>query len=134
MYDQYRQRLGWTLTLREVEEKRPLAAAVRKAREGQLLLAAVPEGSLLVVLDERGGLLASEEFAQRMGTWRDRGQSRIAFLIGGADGHDDAVRGRADLMMSLGKMTWPHMLVRAMLAEQLYRAESILSNHPYHRG
>jgi 23S rRNA (pseudouridine1915-N3)-methyltransferase len=134
LYDHYLARLAWPLTLREVEEKRPLPLADRMSREGELLLAAAGEGALLVALDERGASLDSETFAARLSAWRDQGRSRIAFLIGGADGHGEPLRRRADLLLSLGTMTWPHMLVRAMLAEQIYRAECILANHPYHRG
>ena len=134
LYDHYRSRLSWPLTLKEVEEKRPLSGPERMVREGELLLAQVPVGSLIVVLDERGKTLDSEAFAARIAAWRDVGHADLAFLIGGADGHGAAVVERADLMLSLGSMTWPHMLVRGMLAEQLYRAECILANHPYHRG
>jgi 23S rRNA (pseudouridine1915-N3)-methyltransferase len=87
-----------------------------------------------VVLDERGKAEASAAFAARLGAWRDDGVRNVAFLIGGADGHDARVRKRADAILSFGAMTWPHLLVRAMLAEQLYRAHSILAGHPYHRG
>lgn len=133
LFEHYRRRLGWPLDLREVEEKRPLPAAERILREGSLLLAAVPSGWPVVVLDERGKGLDSEGLAGRLGDWRDHGRAEMAFLIGGADGHSQAVRERADLLLSLGVMTWPHMLVRGMLAEQIYRAECILANHPYHR-
>ena len=87
----------------------------------------------LVVLDERGLSFASRDFAAKLGAWRDDGVRETRFLIGAADGFDDAVRGEADLLLSFGAATWPHMLARAMLAEQLWRAVSILSNHPYHR-
>jgi 23S rRNA (pseudouridine1915-N3)-methyltransferase len=134
LFEHYQGRLGWSLTVREVEEKRPLSVAERMTREGELLLAQVPAGSVLVVLDERGKVVASEDFAGRMANWRDGGRSHVTFLIGGADGHSEIVRNRADFLLSFGLMTWPHMLVRGMLAEQLYRAECILANHPYHRG
>lgn len=130
----YAERLLWPLTLREVEEKRPLPAAELKEREAALLLAAVPAGATIVALDERGAALSSPDFATRIAQWRDRGVADLAFLIGGADGHGDAVRKRADLLLSLGAMTWPHLLVRGMLLEQLYRAQQILAGHPYHRG
>lgn len=130
----YAERLLWPLTLREVEEKRPLPAAELKEREAALLLAAVPAGATIVALDERGTALSSPDFATRIAQWRDRGVADLAFLIGGADGHGDAVRKRADLLLSLGAMTWPHLLVRGMLLEQLYRAQQILAGHPYHRG
>jgi 23S rRNA (pseudouridine1915-N3)-methyltransferase len=87
-----------------------------------------------VALDERGKALPSEAFAAKIGDWRDRGAGDLAFLIGGADGHGDAVRARADFLLAFGPMTWPHMLVRGMLAEQLYRAQQILAGHPYHRS
>jgi 23S rRNA (pseudouridine1915-N3)-methyltransferase len=130
----YAERLAWPLVLREVEEKRPLPAAELKEREGALLLAGVPAGAVLIALDERGKPLASAAFAQKLAQFRDAGTSDLAFLIGGADGLADAVRQKAQLVLSLGAMTWPHLLVRGMLLEQLYRAQQILSGHPYHRG
>ena len=87
-----------------------------------------------VLLDERGESLSSEQFAEALGRWRDEGVREARFLIGAADGHDDAVRRGADLLIAFGKATWPHLLARAMLAEQLYRATSILAGHPYHRA
>lgn len=134
LFEHYAGRLTWPLTLREVEEKRPLAVAERMAREADLLLAAVPPGAVVVALDERGRQLSSPDLAARIAGWRDAGQADLAFLIGGADGHGEAVRRRADLLLGFGAMTWPHMLVRGMLAEQLYRAQSILAGHPYHRA
>lgn len=134
LYEHYAGRLRPPPLLREVEERRPLPVAQRVAREGEMLLAAIPDGAAVVALDERGEMLSSEAFARRLGGWRDGGVPAVAFLIGGADGHDEAVRRRADLVLSLGPMTWPHMLVRGLLAEQLFRAQSILSGHPYHRA
>jgi 23S rRNA (pseudouridine1915-N3)-methyltransferase len=93
-----------------------------------------PPGTVTVLLDERGVSLTSEEFAARLGRWRDHGRRDIRFVIGGADGHDEAARQSADLLLAFGRATWPHLLVRAMLAEQLYRAVTILTGHPYHRG
>jgi len=137
LIDEYRQRLSWPLTIQEVEEKRPLPTAALKKREGELLLAALAGGKsgrqVAVVLDEKGRNLGSRDFAARIGAWRDDGVAEIVFLVGGADGHDEAVRERADLLLSLGAMTWPHQMVRVMLAEQLYRAQQILAGHPYHR-
>lgn len=94
----------------------------------------VPERSVTVVLDERGAALASAALARRLRDWREQGVREARFLIGAADGHDEATRAAADLLLSFGPATWPHLLVRAMLAEQLYRAETILSRHPYHRA
>lgn len=117
----------------EVEEKRPLPAAELKTREAELILAALPRGSLLVALDERGAGWSSVELAKRLRDWRDAGSGAVTFAIGGADGLDGAVIARANAVLSLGKMTWPHLLVRGMLLEQLYRAQQILAGHPYHR-
>jgi 23S rRNA (pseudouridine1915-N3)-methyltransferase len=137
LFEEYRARLTWPLELIEVEEKRALPPDQRRAREAELLLAALPRKAagrvVLVALDERGKTLGSAELAGHLGGWRDEGAAEIAFLIGGADGHGEAVVRRADLVLSLGRMTWPHLLVRALLAEQLYRAQSILAGHPYHR-
>jgi len=119
------------VALREVEDKR--AGTGRMAREADLLLNALPKGAAVVALDERGKSLSSIDFAHRIAAWRDDGMGDIAFLIGGADGLDESVRRRADLVLSLGPMTWPHLMVRAMLAEQLYRTQQILAGHPYHR-
>ena len=101
--------------------------------EAALLERAIPTGSLICVMDERGKLQSSPQFAETLGNWRDQGRQDVAFVIGGADGIDPSLRDRADASLSFGKMVWPHMLVRVMLAEQLYRAASILSGGPYHR-
>ena len=98
------------------------------------MLASIPENTPLLVLDETGENVSSEKLASALGRMRDDGVAAAAFVIGGADGHSDAVRARAGRMISFGAATWPHMLVRAMLAEQLYRAMTILSGHPYHRA
>ncbi|OAN49202.1 23S rRNA (pseudouridine(1915)-N(3))-methyltransferase RlmH [Paramagnetospirillum marisnigri] len=133
LFSQYAKRLSPPLGLREVEEKRPLASAQLKAREAELLLAVVPSGAVVVALDERGKDMTSPELAEKIRGWRDGGTQDLAFLIGGADGHGDMVRARADLLLSFGRLTWPHMLVRALLAEQLWRSQAILAGHPYHR-
>ncbi|MDW3223320.1 MAG: 23S rRNA (pseudouridine(1915)-N(3))-methyltransferase RlmH [Paracoccaceae bacterium] len=101
--------------------------------EAELLRRAIPAGALIVTMDERGKLETSPEFATRMARWRDAGRRDLAILIGGADGIAPDLRAEADFSLSFGKMVWPHMLVRVMLAEQLYRAASILSGGPYHR-
>jgi len=133
LYDTYIKRLSWPVALKEVEERDPLPAPQRKASEGRKLLAALPEGATLIALDEGGKSLTSTAFSKRIGDWRDDGVAELAFVIGGADGLDAAVLARAQLTLSLGALTWPHMMVRAMLAEQLYRASTILAGHPYHR-
>lgn len=104
------------------------------AAEAALLERTVPDGAMVVCLDERGKQLASPDFAGLIAAWRDTGRQDVAFIIGGADGLDPGLRARADLALSLGPMVWPHMLVRVMLAEQLYRAASILAGTPYHRA
>lgn len=90
--------------------------------------------SVTVVLDERGKALSSVDLAKSLERWRDGGKREARFLIGAADGHHEEGRTGADLLLSFGPATWPHLLVRAMLAEQLFRATSILANHPYHRA
>jgi len=102
--------------------------------EAALLERALPSGALLVTLDERGKLLSSPEFADMLAKWRDGGRQDVAFVIGGADGVAPGLRARADASISFGRMVWPHMLVRVMLTEQLYRAASILAGAPYHRA
>ena len=103
------------------------------AAEAELLRRAVPKGALLAVMDERGQVESSPKFAERLAGWRDGGRSDLALVIGGADGIDPSLRAEADFALSFGAMVWPHMLVRVMLAEQLYRAASILAGAPYHR-
>lgn len=101
--------------------------------EATLLLGAAPKGALVCALDERGKTLNSPQFAEFLGRWRDEGRSDCAFVVGGADGIAPHLRAEVDMCLSFGKMVWPHMLVRVMLAEQLYRAASILAGSPYHR-
>ena len=132
--DEYAKRIAGPLATREVEERRRLPPAALKEREGALLLDALPPGALAVALDRGGTSLSSEEFAARLARWRDQGTDELAFLIGGADGLADAVLAKARFRLALGAMTWPHLLARVMLLEQLYRAQQILAGHPYHRA
>lgn len=134
LYEHYAARVRWPLALREVEEKRKLPPPQLMAREGELLLAAAPAGATLVMLDRRGKGLDSRGFAARLAQWRDTSVSDVAFLIGGADGHAEAMLEKASLVLSFGAMTWPHLLARGMLAEQIYRAQQLLAGHPYHRA
>ena len=120
LVDRYLKRIAWPIKVTELPDR---GGAVPAA----------PPASVTILLDERGDLLSSVEFARRLEGWRDGGKCEARFLIGAADGHDAALRDRADLILSFGPATWPHMLARAMLAEQLFRATSILANHPYHR-
>jgi 23S rRNA (pseudouridine1915-N3)-methyltransferase len=137
---EYQKRLHWPLAIEEVEEKRPLSGAELKSREGALLQAAIERaatkagGRLVVVaLDERGKALGSRDFAARLKGWQDQGAPEILFLLGGADGLAPDLRDQANFVLSLGQMTWPHLLARVMLVEQIYRAQQILAGHPYHR-
>jgi len=123
--------LGWRFgTEVEVEDRKNGGTAA----EAALLRAAIPDRSLTVCLDERGRVLSSPDFSEMMRTWADQGRSDVTFVIGGADGLDQSLRGQADFLLSFGKMVWPHKLVRVMMAEQLYRAASIIAGTPYHRG
>lgn len=120
LVERYLKRTSWPTKLTELPD-----------RGGKL--PELPANSLSILLDERGKSLSSVELATKLEAWRDSGKREARFLIGAADGHDEDRRDAADLLLSFGAATWPHLLVRAMLAEQLYRATSILANHPYHR-
>ncbi|WP_164660524.1 23S rRNA (pseudouridine(1915)-N(3))-methyltransferase RlmH [Tropicibacter sp. Alg240-R139] len=113
----------------EVEDKKNAGMGA----EAALLRKALPKGSVICTLDERGKVLSSPDFAGQLGKWRDAGRQDLAIVIGGADGIDPSLRAEADFSISFGKMVWPHMLVRVMLTEQLYRAANILAGGPYHR-
>lgn len=106
----------------------------RMTEEGAALLAALPEETAVIALDPRGREASSEEIAADIAALRDRGVRALSFLIGGADGLSDAARGRADRLVAFGRATFPHQLVRVMMAEQLYRATTILAGHPYHKA
>lgn len=125
--------LGLSFDAREIAEGSARSADGRKAEEAAAILAVLPAGSVLVALDERGKPLDSRSFADRLAAWRDAGTKDLAVAIGGADGLGPAMLDKADLRLAFGAMTWPHQLVRILLAEQLYRAVTILSGHPYHR-
>ena len=116
--------------LHEVEDKKGGGMAA----EAALLQRALPKGGVTVALDERGKQLSSPQFAEVLARWRDEGRGDVAFVIGGADGIDPSLRNDADFRLSFGAMVWPHMLIRVMLAEQIYRAASILAGSPYHRA
>jgi 23S rRNA (pseudouridine1915-N3)-methyltransferase len=119
LVERYLKRIAWPTKLTELSERAPLPPA--------------QSASVSVLLDEKGKALSSMELAKTLEQWRDRGTREARFVIGAADGHSDAEKSSADLLLSFGPATWPHLLVRAMLAEQLFRATSILANHPYHR-
>ena len=113
----------------EVEDKKGLG----RVAEAVLLERAIPAGALIATLDERGRIMSSPDFAAQLARWRDDGVQDVAFVIGGADGIAPALRARAEFSVSFGAMVWPHLLVRVMLAEQVYRAATILAGGPYHR-
>lgn len=117
------------LALHEVEDRK----GGGMEPEAALLERVIPKGAVIVALDERGTLMSSPDFSDRLAGWRDAGRGDVAFVIGGADGIAPGLRAQADFSLSFGKMVWPHMLARVMLSEQLYRAASILAGSPYHR-
>ncbi|MGV3650979.1 MAG: 23S rRNA (pseudouridine(1915)-N(3))-methyltransferase RlmH [Devosia sp.] len=121
-------------SVHEAPESRAGSAPQRKAEEAQSLRRFRPENGVLVVLDEHGEAIGSEALARRIASWRDAGRPGLAFVIGGADGLDPALMAEAEMKLSFSPLTWPHQLVRIMLAEQLYRTTTILSGHPYHRA
>lgn len=127
--------LGFTaVDMHELGESAARRPEDRMAEEGAALLAAIPAGAALVVLDPRGRNLTSEDFSGRLGAWRDGGRPAVVLVIGGADGLSPQVRERAEVLLAFGAATFPHQLVRVMLAEQIYRAITILAGHPYHRA
>ena len=132
LFNHYIKLSGWKVNLREFEEKRNLSVAERRQSEESFLFSAVPDGAVKVIMDERGKIIRSTAFAEKMSMWQEQ-NGKIAFLIGGADGFSDEARTKADFLLSLGQMTWPHFLARVMLAEQIYRAKTIITGHPYHR-
>jgi 23S rRNA (pseudouridine1915-N3)-methyltransferase len=132
--DEYRRRIPLPLEIREVEERRPVSGDERKQREGELILKELPKGALVVALDEHGKHYDSAGFATQFAAWRQRSGDTLAFIVGGADGLAPALLEKAAARLAFGTMTWPHMLARAMLLEQIYRAHTILTCHPYHRA
>lgn len=130
---EYVKQCKWPITIIELEEKRKLPPEKMKEAESMLLLAHVPAHAKIVVLDEKGKNLSSRELSAYLTTWQTRGVTDVAFLIGGAYGHAEMLRAKADLVLSFGRMTLPHKLMRAVLAEQIYRAWTIAEHHPYHK-
>lgn len=130
----YCARLPWPIHIQEFENKKPAATAdLRKKQEAEKLLAALPAQSALIVMDERGKEMGSRALTAKFDQFSLQGYNDLTFIIGGADGLDASIRQKADLMISFGKNTWPHMLLRVMLVEQIYRVWSIGAGHPYHR-
>ncbi len=123
---EYVKRSAWQVCIKEADNS-------TQAEEAKFLQGAIPAGAKVIVLDERGENLKSLELAHKIENWQINGCSEICFLIGGADGHLPETRQRADLLLSFGKLTLPHILMRAVLAEQIYRIQTIINHHPYHR-
>ena len=119
LVERYLKRISWPTRLTELSDRAPLPRP--------------QSATMSVFLDEKGKALSSTELAAKLEQWRDQGTREVRFVVGAADGHSVAERDSADLLLSFGPATWPHLLVRAMLAEQLFRVTSILANHPYHR-
>jgi 23S rRNA (pseudouridine1915-N3)-methyltransferase len=127
-------KIGFTgFEMREIDESRARRPEDRKAEEAAAIDSLLPTQARKICLDERGKPLTSEAFARKLGDWRDAGSPACALVIGGPDGLDTALRDKADLTLAFGAMTWPHQIVRALAAEQIFRAITILSGHPYHR-
>ncbi len=135
LFDTYLERLPWKVELQEIICKPTCNTDKDRAAEAEKMTATLARFAPhhVIALDERGKNLSSRELAATFARWQDAGDSKVAILIGGHHGLEEALRTRADLLLSFGKLTWPHLLARAMLAEQLYRAQSIISGHPYHR-
>jgi 23S rRNA (pseudouridine1915-N3)-methyltransferase len=129
---EYQKRMRWKITIQEFDLKDTNPNKL-KEKESAALLAAIPKEYRVIALDERGKETSSVDFARKIEHWQDNESHNLAFLIGGAGGHTDALRKKADFLLSFGRMTWPHMLARVMLVEQLYRAQQIMAGHPYHR-
>lgn len=127
---EYAKRIGWKISIKEIDAPKASTSSI----EAPLILKHLSEPSFVIALDERGESFTSPDFAKKISKWQNQAPSNtLTFLIGGADGFDNSIREQADFLLSFGKQTWPHMLVRVMLLEQIYRAQQILAGHPYHR-
>ena len=137
LVETYKKRLAWPCDIVELEAKKGIAGAELMAAEGELidkaLTAKASAKRVVIALDERGQNLSSRDFAKRITALGNQGYGELVFVIGGADGLAPMIRERAGLLLSFGTMTWPHMLVRVLLMEQIYRAQTIIAGHPYHR-
>lgn len=123
---EYAKRSNWEIIIKEKDNS-------TQEDEAKFLQGSIPHNAKVIVLDERGENIKSQELAKRIENWQNNGCSEICFLIGGADGHLQSTRDKADLLLSFGKLTLPHMLMRAVLSEQIYRIQTIIAGHPYHR-
>lgn len=124
--EEYVKRSGWDIVIKEKDNS-------TQEDEARFLQSSIPHGAKVIVLDERGENMKSVDLAKKIENWQINGCSELCFLIGGADGHLQSTRDKADLLLSFGKLTFPHMLMRAVLSEQIYRIQTIIQHHPYHR-
>ncbi len=132
LIDKYSSLINWKIFINEIGTNK----AVNKIQQENLILDKINKykPNIIIALDERGSNLTSEKFANKFENWQNIGQHKICFLIGGADGFTENIRKKANFLLSFGKQTWPHMLVRVMILEQIYRSQQILAGHPYHRS
>ena len=133
LWDEYLRRITWPVSLHEIEVRKTLEVKTLIAQESKLLSKTIPQGAFVIALDKSGKSFSSRSFSQLFRDWSNNKQKYITFVIGGPEGLDSAFLSEADLKLNMGKQTWPHLLVRCMLLEQIYRAQCILTNHPYHR-
>ena len=134
LFLEYQKRLNWKVELKELELKGNIQGEALKIKEGELLLSKVPSNSKIIALDEKGKMFSSPEFATVIKNYGNQGSSDLTFIIGGADGLSSELKQKADLILSFSKMTFPHLMIRSFLIEQIYRANTIINGHPYHRN
>ena len=132
LFQDYLKRMDWTVQIHEIESRHTDQTQIHKDETAQIL-ERINAQAFVVAMDERGKTLPSRRFSERIQSLQNEGISQMQFIIGGADGLSDEIRQRANLLLSFGQQTWPHMLARVMLLEQIYRSQQILKNHPYHR-
>ncbi len=132
LIENYKKRIKWNITIYELESKHTDAKKSQKDEEDKILKH-LTDKAVIIALDERGDGLKSLDFANTLENFKNNGDNYIQFIIGGADGLTDNVRDRADILLSFGQQTWPHLLARVMLLEQIYRSQQIIAGHPYHR-
>lgn len=130
---EYQKRLKWSVSVHEIQIK-DRNPSLQKEKECSALLKKIDNDTIVIALDETGENISSQQFSSYISKQQNNGHNNIAFIIGGADGLNDEIRSRSNKLLSFGRLTWPHMMVRALLMEQIYRAQQIISGHPYHRG
>lgn len=134
IFTSYLKRTPWKIELKELEVKKNASGEVLKNLEGELILNSIPENSVIITLDENGKNITSTALAENIRNWQISGKSHFTFIIGGAFGLSDKVKSSSDISLAFGKLTWPHLLIRAMISEQIYRVYTILEGHPYHKA